>query len=231
MKVDAKTRVVVLTGAGISKESGISTFQDLGGRWEGHSLKELTSLEGFARDPDLSWRYYNQRKEAARAAKPNPAHEALARMEEVLGERFLLVTQNVDGLHRKAGSHRILELHGNLFSSKCSSCDLRGNGSGDCDFCGARLRPGVVWFGEQLRQSDITHATSFMAKAEKLVFITIGTSGTVYPAASLVDIACQCGAVCLKVNLGRDGYDDRYDWVSEGSAVEAVPGLIEELLR
>src|SRR5687768_54151 len=121
--VDERTSVLVLTGAGVSAESGIPTFRGAGGLWENHRLEDVASPEAFARDPAMVWRFYSERRERAQRCRPNPGHLALARWEERLGDRFLLVTQNVDGLHRAAGSRRLVELHGNLFRTRCSECD------------------------------------------------------------------------------------------------------------
>src|SRR5262245_31541800 len=150
-------RVAVLTGAGISAESGLATFRGAGGLWEGHRVEEVATPMAFKRDPKLVWRFYNARRAGVRAVQPNPGHHALARLEQRLGDRFTLVTQNVDGLHRAAGSQRILELHGNLRRVRCTGChqiEDRGTEELDelphCGACGQLLRPDIVWFHEML---------------------------------------------------------------------------------
>ncbi|HKC12716.1 MAG TPA: Sir2 family NAD-dependent protein deacetylase, partial [Vicinamibacteria bacterium] len=158
LRLDGGTWLLVLTGAGVSAESGIPTFRAAGGLWESHPVEQVASPEGFAADPALVWRFYSERRRKARACEPNPGHRALVAMEERLGNRFLLATQNVDGLHGRAGSRRMVELHGNLFLSRCAACDrapFPDEGAHDslprCEVCGTGLlRPHIVWFGEWL---------------------------------------------------------------------------------
>src|SRR5690242_13070492 len=164
-------RVLVLTGAGISAESGVPTFRGIGGLWEGHRVEEVASPDAFARDPALVWRFYSQRRAGLDGIVPNPGHHAVAALERRLGDRFLLVTQNVDGLHAGAGSRRIIELHGNIMKSRCSSCDRPPFEDRSvytelppCDQCGELLRPHIVWFGEMIDPEHLAAIGAFLRK-------------------------------------------------------------------
>ena len=207
--IDDNTSLLVLTGAGVSAESGLPTFRDAKGLWENHAVERVASPEGFSEDPALVWRFYSQRRAAALACSPNDGHRALVEIEQRLGDRFMLVTQNVDGLHLQAGSQRVVELHGNLFTSRCVRCDRQPfpdereyvGELPECDPCrqsGVRalLRPHIVWFGEQLDPEHFRRVGAFIGEAESksLVFLAVGTSGVVYPAAGLVDLAKGYGA-------------------------------------
>ncbi len=164
LTIDGETRLLVLTGAGVSAESGVPTFRDANGLWENHPIEQVATPEGFRDDPGLVWRFYSERRRKARSVQPNPGHGALAAVEERMGDRFLLVTQNVDGLHRRAGSRRLVEMHGSLFETRCFHCDRppfaddSEHVAGDvpeCERCAAAgprglLRPAIVWFGEML---------------------------------------------------------------------------------
>ncbi|MBM4376512.1 MAG: NAD-dependent deacylase [Deltaproteobacteria bacterium] len=186
--------LLVLTGAGVSAESGVPTFRDANGLWENHAIEDVASPEGFTRDPWLVWRFYSARRRGAFACTPNPAHRALADAERALGTRFLLCTQNVDPLHERAGSRRIVHVHGRLDRSRCSNqqCDapplddVRSYATLDavpsCDRCHARLRPDIVWFGEVPAHLDVLEA----ALARCGAFLAIGTSGHVWPVAGFV---------------------------------------------
>jgi NAD-dependent deacetylase len=199
-------RVAVLSGAGVSAESGLATFRGGGGLWEGHRVEDVATPGAFARDPVLVWRFYNARRAALRAARPNPGHRALAAMEDRWGsDRFTLVTQNVDGLHRSAGSRNVLEVHGSLARVRCSGCgkvEDRGTEAlpeqPRCD-CGALLRPDVVWFGEMLPADVWRRAAEAAATCD--CFLVVGTSAIVYPAAGLIDAARDVGASVVEVNL------------------------------
>jgi len=236
-----RTRVLVLTGAGISAESGVPTFRDAGGLWEGHRFEEVASPEAFARDPLLVWRFYSMRRAALVGIEPNPAHHAVAALEARLGDRFLLATQNVDGLHAAAGSRRMVELHGNLMTSRCSACDRPpfedrqayregvAPMCGRCDAAGraALLRPHIVWFGESLDAAHLDALERFVVDAAgDLVFVAIGTSGVVYPAAGLVDLVGQVGGTTWLVNADRPANADRFDHVVLGRAGEVLPALL-----
>ncbi|MDW8064006.1 MAG: NAD-dependent deacylase [Anaerolineae bacterium] len=199
-------RMVVLTGAGISAESGVPTFRGPDGLWGRYRLEELATPEAFARDPLRVWEWYAWRRELIARAEPNPAHQTLAEMEAVL-PGFLLITQNVDGLHQRAGNRRVVELHGNLWRVRCPR---EGHVWEDhhvplpelpprCPTCGAFLRPDVVWFGEPLPPEEWRHAMEAACEAE--IFLVIGTSGIVEPAASLPRLARAHGAYLVEFNL------------------------------
>ncbi|MBX5484472.1 MAG: NAD-dependent deacylase [Myxococcaceae bacterium] len=234
--IGADTFVLVLTGAGVSAESGIPTFRGSGGLWNDHRFEELASPEGFARDPALVWRFYSWRRSVAAGCAPNPGHAALAALEQRLGDHFLLATQNVDGLHRAAGNTRVLELHGNLFTSRCSRCDrppfedraLHEARAPACDRCGGLLRPHIVWFGEALDPSHFEAIEAFLerARAHPLVFLAAGTSGVVYPAAGLVDVARRFGAETWLVNADPPDNAHRFQHFVQGRSGEVLPALL-----
>ena len=199
-------RVAALTGAGVSAESGLATFRGGGGLWEGHAVEDVATPEAFRRNPELVWRFYNARRAGLRAAKPNPGHLALVDLEKRWGERFTLVTQNVDGLHQAAGSVRVLELHGGLARVRCTGCkevaDRIGEALPDlplCASCGELLRPDVVWFHEMLPEGVWRTACEAVEACE--CFLVVGTSAVVYPAAGLIDMARALGASVIEVNL------------------------------
>lgn len=235
MTFSADDFVVVLTGAGVSAESGIQTFRDAGGLWENHDVYEIASPEGFRRDPEKVWRFYMARRDQAREHHPNPAHRALAALEARLGDRMLLVTQNVDGLHRRAGSRRVVEIHGNLFRSKCTSIGCDGYitpwddpishqaGMPTCPHCGSLARPDIVWFGELLNRRDLR--TVEEAAVRCTVFVAIGTSGAVYPAAGLAHAARHAGARTVLVNKDPAENLDDFDTFVQGKAGETLPAL------
>ena len=194
LRIRKADNVFVLTGAGVSAESGLRTFRDANGLWEEHDIADVATPEGFARDPTLVWRFYSMRRKQAITAEPNPAHRALARLEEQLGDSFFLCTQNVDPLHERAGSRRVLHMHGELLRTSCSrpGCDRTAPFADEQPYldpsalprcaCGSLLRPHVVWFGEvPLGMRLISRALGACD-----IFITIGSSGSVYPAAGLV---------------------------------------------
>jgi NAD-dependent deacetylase len=204
--------VAVLTGAGVSAESGLPTFRDaLTGLWAKHRPEDLATPEAFERNPGTVWAWYRMRREAALAAEPNPAHLALARL-ETLVPRFSLITQNVDGLHRRAGSRNIIELHGDLTRARCSREGAAverwqepadGGEPPRCEGCGAFLRPDVVWFGEQLPEQALNQA--YAAVYDGDVFLTVGTSNLVEPAASLPWLAAAQGAIVGVINTSMEG--------------------------
>jgi len=220
-------RIVVLTGAGVSAESGMGTFRDKGGIWTKHRLEDVATPEGFARDPALVHAFYNARRGALHAAAPNPAHRALARLEAITqarGGRFVLVTQNVDDLHEKAGSSNVIHMHGELPSALGEACGDRMRWPHDlstgsqCPVCGhgGKLRPDVVWFGEIPYRMDEIH--DLLAACD--LFVSIGTSGEVYPAAGFVHLARLAGAHTIELNLepsqnARDFTEGRYGPASE----------------
>ncbi len=241
IRIDHDTRVLVLTGAGVSAESGVPTFRDANGLWEGHNVEDVASPEGFARDPALVWRFYSDRRVAADKVAPNPGHHALAALEDRLGDRFLLATQNVDGLHLRAGSQRVVQMHGNLYTTRCSVCDLSPfddhrayppEALPRCPQCAARgrdslLRPHIVWFGEMLDPGDLRRIRDFMRAADghRFIFLAAGTSGLVYPAAGMVDQARECGAETWLVNLEVPANRSRFRHGVEGRSGEVLPRL------
>mgnify|MGYP001574873140 CR=1 FL=1 len=243
LRISSRTHVLVLTGAGVSAESGVPTFRDAGGLWEGHHVEEVASPDGFARDPLTVWRFYSGRRAALQGIVPNRGHAALAALEARLGDRFLLATQNVDGLHAAAGSRRIVELHGNLMRSRCSSCDRppfedrQAYRAGVAPLCGrcraagrdALLRPHIVWFGEMLDPANLAAIADFVqrgAREGELVFLAVGTSGVVYPAAGMVDAVRRAGGSTWLVNAEAPANADRFDHVVIGRAGELLPALL-----
>jgi NAD-dependent protein deacetylase/lipoamidase len=226
-------RVVVLTGAGISAESGLSTFRDADGLWEGHRPEDVATPGAYERDPMTVQRFYDERRAALSTVDPNAAHSALARLEQTLGDDLLLVTQNIDDLHERAGSTRVLHLHGELRSALCTSCASRHPWTGGlsvwpaCPTCGAQeLRPDVVWFGEI--PYGVPEVYSALKDAD--VFCAIGTSGVVYPAAGFGLDAAANGARTIELNLARSEVAPWFHDVRTGPATELVPAWVEELL-
>lgn len=227
-------RVVVLTGAGISAESGLRTFRDSDGLWEGHSVDEVATPEGFVRNPELVQKFYDERRSQLGQVEPNAAHKALARLESVFGDDFLLITQNVDDLHERAGSQRVLHMHGELLSAWCQACDVRSRWRATlvdqppCPACGLReLRPDIVWFGE------MPYGMDYIDRALRRVrtFISIGTSGNVYPAAGFAAFARAIGAHTVELNMEPSlGIDDFLEH-HHGPAGTIVPAWIEKFLE
>lgn len=205
-RLEAARRVAVLTGAGVSAESGIPTFRGAGGLWEGLRPEELATPEAYARDPERVWRWYALRYAQVMEAEPNPAHLRLVDLERQKGDGFLLVTQNVDGLHLRAGSRRVIELHGSIARARCERCGHRQPLPPPgtfipppvCKGCGGRMRPDVVWFGEFLDAGLLARAERAFITAE--VALVIGTSAVVEPAASLGRAAKVSGVYLIEVN-------------------------------
>jgi NAD-dependent deacetylase len=228
-------RVAVLTGAGVSAESGLPTFRGAGGLWEGHRVEEVATPMAFERNPSLVWRFYNARRAGLRTVRPNAGHEALVRLEERFGsQRFALITQNVDGLHRAAGSRRVLELHGNLARVRCTGCSViedRGQESlGElplCARCGKLLRPDIVWFEEMLPQDVWLLAEEAVRSCQCLM--VVGTSANVYPAAGLVVQAREVDAKVIEVNLERTPASRLADVSLLGPAGQILPRLVDSL--
>jgi NAD-dependent deacetylase len=224
--------VCVLTGAGISAESGVPTFRDAQqGLWARLDPEQLATPEAFEENPELLWQWYRWRRELVAAAKPNPGHLALARLAELV-RRFTLVTQNVDGLHQRAGSDAVIEFHGNLFDDRCHAegCVIEHDQDAAvpvCPRCGANLRPGVVWFGEAIPEDALN--ISFAAAADCDVFLSVGTSSLVYPAAGLADIARNSHAVVVEINPNPTMHAETYDFAIAGNAGVALPELVELL--
>lgn len=226
--------IVILTGAGISAESGIDTFRGGGGLWEQHRVEDVATPEAFARDPELVLRFYDMRRAAIQTKSPNAAHTALARLDREWSGQLLIVTQNVDDLHERGGAARVLHMHGEHLNAWCIACDSRPRWTGTlidrppCPACGeAALRPDIVWFGEMpYRMDDIYDAL----RAADL-FVSIGTSGAVYPAAGLVRNARELGVRTLELNLERSQGSAWFDETRLGSATEVVPAWVEEVLQ
>jgi len=229
--------IFVLTGAGVSAESGLGTFRDKDGLWTRYDLSEVATPEGFARNPALVHSFYDARRRNLAGAQPNPAHFALARLEREMAARrgrLFLCTQNVDDLHERAGSSRVVHMHGELFKARCQACEAVADWRGDmgldaaCPACGAvgRQRPHVVWFGEMpLHMDEIEGA---LAQAD--LFVSIGTSGAVYPAAGFVAEARAMGVPTCEVNLEPSDNAWMFDERRYGPASEAVPAWVEALL-
>jgi NAD-dependent deacetylase len=220
----------VLTGAGISAESGVPTFRGTGGLWREYKPEDLATPEAFARDPKLVWEWYNWRRELIAKARPNPGHKALVDL-EVRKRNFTLITQNVDGLHDLAGSGKILKLHGDIWRMRCTQCganwpDRRASLPKlppHCA-CGGLARPGVVWFGEPLPDGMILEAEHAVASAQ--VLLAIGTSAVVYPAAGLIPLAKSQGVRVIEVNPEPTAFSESVDRSLRGKAGEILPELL-----
>jgi NAD-dependent deacetylase len=227
--------VAVLTGAGVSAESGVPTFRDADGLWEGHAVEEVATPAAFRRDPRLVWKFYNARRANLRAVSPNAGHEALARLEGRFGPgRFAVVTQNVDGLHRRAGSHTVHELHGNLARTRCTGCGAvadRGLEPLDdlprCPGCHALLRPDIVWFTEAL-PDDVWEAAG-QAVGACDVLLVVGTSALVYPAAGLIGEVRLRGRPVVECNSQRTAASHLADVNLFGKSGEVLPRLVDLL--
>lgn len=233
IRLSRTDRLFVLTGAGISAESGIPTFRDANGLWEGWRFEEVASPEAWARDPKLVWKFYSMRREGAATCKPNPAHIALAELEWKLGNRFFLCTQNVDNLHEQAGARRLVHMHGELFKSRCDTCSRPPFEdqktyvtSVQCE-CGGHIRPHIVWFGEVPLEMD----RIMMELGRCTVMAVIGTSGVVHPAASFVHWARQKyfsgGTPVRSIYVGPEepANSAAFDECFFGKAGELLPGL------
>jgi len=227
--------IVILTGAGVSAESGLATFRGADGLWEGHRVEDVATPQAFARDPELVHKFYNARRAQLAAVEPNEAHRALARLDAEWPGELLLVTQNVDDLHERAGSKRLIHMHGQNKQAWCLGCDARvawdspmDSGS-ECRSCGevGRLRPDIVWFGEMPYEMDRIED----ALRECDLFVSIGTSGAVYPAAGFVQTARYCGARTIEMNLEPSQGSIFFNEVGIGAASELVPTWVEEMLR
>jgi len=226
--------VVVLTGAGISAESGVPTFRDADGLWEGHRVEDVATPEGYDLQPSVVHRFYDERRASLSRVEPNAAHRALARLEDQLGDRLLVVTQNIDDLHERGGSTRVLHMHGELRSALCRACRGRTPWEHDladyppCPRCGvSELRPDVVWFGEIPYQMDRIQDALDAAD----LFVSIGTSGAVYPAAGFVQFAARAGARTLELNLQPSAGTHLFDDARHGPASSLVPAWVDDLLR
>jgi NAD-dependent deacetylase len=228
--------VTVLTGSGISADSGIPTFRGTDGLWNTFRAEDLATPEAFARDPYLVWEWYNWRRELIAVKHPNAAHDALVELERRLESRagrFHLITQNVDGLHRAAGSRHVTEIHGNIWRVCCTGCGILSDNHEVpiqfppmCHQCRAILRPHIVWFGEALAEEDLR--TSYEALESCEILLIIGTSGLVYPAASFAPVAKAAGAYVVELNLETTPATEVVDCSFQGRAKDLVPALVEQ---
>ena len=233
-KLGLAKSISVLTGAGISAESGVPTFRGEGGLWRNYRAEELATPEAFGRDPELVWEWYNMRREKIAPLLPNMAHKTLASLEAKTKD-FTLITQNVDGLHERAGSRNILELHGNIWKVRCTACgivsenhDLPIDIPPRCKKCGGLLRPHIVWFGEKLSTEIINEAYAALERCDLL--LVVGTSGVVQPAASMASMARQAGAYVVEVNIEKTPNSHVVDEAITGKAAEILPVLFDEFL-
>ncbi len=232
MKIPRDAGIVVLTGAGISAESGLRTFRDADGLWENHRVVDVATPEGFLHKPALVYRFYNERRRGLAGVRPNAAHAALARLESAWTGDFLLVTQNVDDLHERAGSGKVLHMHGELLKARCQACRKVVPWPGDldadsrCPVCRrGTLRPHVVWFGERPLEMERIYA----ALDRCFLFVAVGTSGHVYPAAGFVE-SVQPWCHTLELNLEPSKVVDNFLEHRVGKATELVPAFVDELL-
>lgn len=228
------SNLVALTGAGVSQESGLRTFRDAQtGLWAQYKPEDLASPQAFRRDPKLIWDWYAWRREAVKGVRPNPGHYALAEIETRVPE-FTLITQNVDGLHRMAGTKHLLELHGNIQRVRCSECYTLAETWGDdtatvpqCSVCSGLLRPDVVWFGEALPRDQLEAAVEAARSCD--VFLSIGTSGVVQPAASLAHAARNRGAVVVEINAEPTPLTSKANYFFQGKSGEILPDLVKAM--
>jgi NAD-dependent deacetylase len=231
MRLTPHDRLFVLTGAGVSAESGLATFRGSGGLWNGYRVEEVATPEAWLGNPELVWRFYSMRRQDALAAQPNAAHIALAGIEQKLGDRFYLCTQNVDDLHERAGSNRIHHMHGTLFQSRCMQCNVPFPDHAlyetaaelpSCRRCGAPVRPHIVWFGEiPLDMEGI-----YRELGRTTILLVVGTSGSVYPAAGFVHLANERGIHSIYVGPEEPLNSDAFDEVVLGPATEVLPPLL-----
>ena len=227
-------RIVAFTGAGISAESGVPTFRGPDGIWARFKPEELASMDAFMKNPDLVWEWYAHRRTIISGVEPNAGHRALARMEE-MAAGFAVVTQNIDNLHARAGSRRVIELHGNIERNYCMSCGTpwhdttppRAERAPSCGSCGGRVRPDVVWFGEMLPEEEWGEALRAAEGAD--IFFSIGTSALVYPAAGLPSLAKRSGAFLVEVNPERTPLTPEADEFLQGGAALVLPALAGEM--
>lgn len=227
--VRGASRIAVLTGAGVSAESGIPTFRSNGGFWQNNRFEDLATPQGFARDPKFVWRWYEERRRGIATARPNAGHAALAAMERRATD-FTLITQNVDGLHDAAGSQNIIKLHGDIWVVRCLSCGLERMERAELNdlpprcACGGMLRPGVVWFGEALPEGSMKRAAAAVRRAE--ILIVVGTSAQVYPAASLIPLAVESGAAVIEINPEATEFSGEVTFALRGNSADILPQLV-----
>jgi NAD-dependent deacetylase len=226
--------IVILTGAGVSAESGIQTFRGAEGLWEGHPVAEVATPEGFAANPALVYRFYNQRRAKLQEVQPNSAHLALAELEASWPGGFLLITQNVDDLHERAGSRKLIHMHGQLLKALCPLCAASWPWQGDmsaadlCPHCGMpSVRPDIVWFGEMPYEMDAIQQALLSAD----LFLSVGTSGHVYPAAGFAQLALAAGAHTIEANLEPSLVASSFHETHYGPASEILPKLVAQLIQ
>ncbi len=229
-KLAATQAITVLTGAGISADSGVPTFRGADGLWRNYRAEDLATPEAFAHDPRLVWEWYNWRRELIATKHPNPAHHAVFELERRC-RQFWLITQNVDGLHRAAGSRKLSEIHGNIWMVRCTACGSVEENRDvplvilpTCRRCQGLLRPHIVWFGESLAEEDLRR--SYRALQSSDLCLIIGTSGVVYPAAGFATVAKEAGAFVAEINLEPTQQSDRVDLSLQGRAKDIVPLLL-----
>ena len=227
-RLTATDRLFVLTGAGVSAESGLATFRGSGGLWNGYRVEEVATPEAWHANPQLVWNFYSMRRRDALAAQPNAAHRALATIELTMGDRFYLCTQNVDDLHERAGSHRVHHMHGSLFQSRCVQCNqpfmdhaIYETDLPRCQVCGKPVRPQIVWFGEV--PLDMEKIYRELGSATQL--LVVGTSGSVYPAAGFVNLANDQGIRTVYVGPEKPLNARAFDEILLGPATEVLPSL------
>jgi len=230
-RIASARAITILTGAGISADSGVPTFRGAEGLWRTYRAEDLATPEAFARNPRLVWEWYNWRRELIATKQPNPAHLAIAELEHRSPDTFWLITQNVDGLHRAAGSQRLSEIHGNIWKVRCTGCGLISDNREvplpilpTCRQCGELLRPHIVWFGEPLQEEDLRRCDEALRACDLL--LVIGTSGVVYPAASFTSVAKEVGALVIEINLESTAQSNLVDLSLQGRAKDLVPLLL-----
>lgn len=223
--------ITVLTGAGISADSGVPTFRGADGLWRQYRAEDLATPDAFARDPKLVWEWYNWRRELIATKQPNAAHRAIVELER-RAPAFWLATQNVDGLHRDAGSRKLSEIHGNIWKVRCTGCQAVSENRDVpisilpfCPHCGALLRPHIVWFGESLFAADLQQCSTVLKSCDLL--LVIGTSGVVYPAAGFASVAKETGAYVVEINLDPTPQSSLVDVSLQGRAKDLVPLLLD----
>jgi NAD-dependent deacetylase len=229
LRLKGSKRIVFLTGAGISQESGIATFRGSEGLWRKYDPMKLASAKAFSDDPRLVWNWYNDRRKKILAAKPNAGHVSIANLQNY--RHVSVVTQNIDGLHQRAGSREVIELHGNIFTTKCTKCDFRGNTRDEffelpprCGICGSYLRPDVVWFGEGIKQEVWNEAVMHSNNCDAMIIV--GTSLAVSPANNLLSYAKNNNAMLVEINPEKTPFSYQMDFSIRQTAVDALPRLI-----
>lgn len=229
-KIATARSLTILTGAGISADSGVPTFRGKDGLWRSYRAEDLATPEAFERDPRLVWEWYNWRRELIATKRPNQAHDAVAKLERRI-QSFWLITQNVDGLHRAAGSQKLSEIHGNIWMVRCTACGSISENRDvpipilpTCRRCHGVLRPHIVWFGESLFPDDLARCAAALQTCE--ILLVIGTSGVVYPAAGFASVAKEAGAFVAEINLDQTPHTSLVDLALQGRAKDVVPLLL-----